>query len=271
MEIILEVRHKIRSLDLRGEYPLVPFFRLPNSSLPLLEDLSLEIVDGWSGGARDVLRYFPHKAQTFSSTPLLRSVTIMDGCRSVALAASLALPFEQMTSLHVDFDGAQFDPAEHYVDILQRCKNLVELVILLPKYDDEDYTGFSSDLLIVLSALESLSILYVDVGVQDLTAILSLFPTIKSFRIENLGLIVNPLLRALTWTKGLRPFPSELTPMVLSRWWSDSERGINGNDADEPCRLQTAVLHDFQFAEDITRISGLPGLIVDFEPSEIRH
>ncbi|KAE9404272.1 hypothetical protein BT96DRAFT_989547 [Gymnopus androsaceus JB14] len=92
---------------------------------------------------------------------------------------------------------------------------------------------------------------------NDLTAILSLFPTIKSFRIDNLKSIVNPLLRALAWTTGrevilpkladfwlnhtfdryyLQPYPSELTPMVLSRWWPD--RSDFGDDDDnKPSRL----------------------------------
>ncbi|KAE9404867.1 hypothetical protein BT96DRAFT_916546 [Gymnopus androsaceus JB14] len=99
---------------------------------------------------------------------------------------------------------------------------------------------------------------------QTFTALFSLFPAVRSLRMHECAFNMDELLQALTFTKGhpvllpkltnfelraqddMEEFPSELTPMILSRSLHDETEGVDGL-----LRLQKV-------------ISELPDLVVDF-------
>ena len=107
---------------------------------------------------------------------------------------------------------------------------------------------------------------------------IGMFPEVQSLHLHRMRFDINLLLRALTCGEGsqvllpklthlgLEPYrppvayPSELTSVVLSRWWPyDSETTASPG----LIRLQKVMLRGFRYDEQIIRISGLPGLEID--------
>ncbi|KAE9407220.1 hypothetical protein BT96DRAFT_150514 [Gymnopus androsaceus JB14] len=113
-----------------------------------------------------------------------------------------------------------------------------------------------------------------DVGtwMKNLTVTMGMLPEVQSLHLHRMRFDINLLLRALTCSEGsqvllpklthlgLQPYrppvayPSELTSMVLSRWWPyDSETTASPG----LIRLQKVTLRGFHYDEQISGLSGL--------------
>ncbi|KAE9407251.1 DEAD-domain-containing protein [Gymnopus androsaceus JB14] len=130
------------------------------------------------------------------------------------------------------------------------------------------------------TSLSSLTLEDLDcIDVETLTKNLGIFPDVQALRLHRVEVDVNLLLRALTYSEGshvLLPklsylglslsyeqpaaYPSALTSMVLSRWWSDNERTTAGS-----VRLQKVTLRGYLYDEQLTHISGLSGLEINYK------
>ncbi|KAJ3854787.1 hypothetical protein EV368DRAFT_80254 [Lentinula lateritia] len=163
-------------------------------------------------------------------------------------------------------------------------------------------SGLQSRRMTVLSSLALQVILNMDTDFlsQNLVAILAIFPTLDEFRLSTTSIIgrfdLGPILQALTFVKGhpvLLPklsvieleltairmdrsrdeYPSDLTPMVLSRWWPDnSESQVHSGDHEETSehpgmsQLRQVILRGICYkGADIAPISALSGLKLTLE------
>ncbi|KAE9398851.1 hypothetical protein BT96DRAFT_994552 [Gymnopus androsaceus JB14] len=316
----------------------LPILSLAPSSLPLLEDVSFNVVDlGYDD--------FPGKIDVFSKAPKLKHVEI--DFFEPSILERLRLPMEQLTSLKInDCEDLELfsDNPVVYVDILGQCKNLVYLHIELPW--DDAFIRSCNNISIFFPALKSLNIPCYETGdglyilsclttplLEDLTlqycgqkssdivaevtdfqrrsafvlssltldsfngkeftehliTMLSLFPSVHSFRMEEI-FGVNHLLRALTCVEGdlnsillpklthlalnqqriaIGDYQLELTRMVFSRWWlgEASDLGVDAYDvashSNKLVRLKNLTLRGFHY--NIALISELPGLEVYYE------
>jgi hypothetical protein len=133
IENIIPFRTQIRSLAIHG-FPMsfLPIFRLPSTSFPLLEELSLDILAHSQGDG---------KIEAFSGAPRLQCVKLTEDPFQVSVLESLVLPLEQLTVLKLD-TWRMGDLAFHYIfDVLHRCnENLVSLDIVL---EDDDFPAFT--------------------------------------------------------------------------------------------------------------------------------
>ncbi|KAE9391950.1 hypothetical protein BT96DRAFT_979630 [Gymnopus androsaceus JB14] len=316
IDTIMNFRHQIRSLQLRGSDSgmYLSIFQLPSSSFPLLEKLTIIFLDMFS----PLFDAMTITSRAFLGSPNLRDLEIVDYWPNASVLELVDIPVEQLTSL----DIAAMDP-EHdldvYVDMLRRCKNLAKLAYCIP-FPDQSSVGFTRNLSITLPALKSLDItcyippivsplacfttpvledltlqwqgqdyhsLYMDiVGLRnrsttalEMIAILSILPELTSFSIDGCTTGLNPLVRAITYTKGqervllpkltrfgflpfeTQEYPEEMTTMILSRWWLDKDKGKHKGLT----RLEKVVLPGSLFEEDVSvRISRLPGLDVEY-------
>ncbi|KAJ4481750.1 hypothetical protein C8J55DRAFT_549251 [Lentinula edodes] len=164
-------------------------------------------------------------------------------------------------------------------------------------------SGLQSRSMTVLSSLALQVILNVDTAPvsQNLVAILAMFPTLDEFRLSITSIVsrfdLGPILQALTFVKG-RPvllpkltvidleltairmdrttdeYPSDLTSLVLSRWWPDnSELLVHNGDHEEKTsehpgmsKLRQVILRGICYkGADIAPISALSGLNLTLE------
>ncbi|KAJ3894020.1 hypothetical protein GG344DRAFT_74506 [Lentinula edodes] len=158
-------------------------------------------------------------------------------------------------------------------------------------------SGLQSRSMTILSSLALQVILNLNMNSvsRNLVAILAIFPTLDEFRLSAISIVskfdLGPILRALTFVKGhpvLLPkltvieleltairmdrsrdeYPSDLIPMVLSRWWPDnSESQVhNGNHEEisehpDVSQLRQVILHGVCYKEaDVAPILALSGL-----------
>lgn len=117
---------------------------------------------------------------------------------------------------------------------------------------------------------------------REMIAILSILPELTSFSIVGCTTDLNPLVRAITYSKGQQvllpklkrfsflPFedqgyPLKMTAMILSRCWLDSDKG-ELPQRKGLTRLEKVVLPGSLFAKEIsTRIFNFPGLNVEYD------
>ncbi|KAE9385992.1 hypothetical protein BT96DRAFT_1026408 [Gymnopus androsaceus JB14] len=158
-------RHQIRLLSLSG-FPrtFLPLFRLPRSSLPLLEEVFLSMhCPGYDHASRNLFKV-PCEVETFLETPRLKHVSIDDPeDASCMLSTALVLPLEQLTSLEVKScwkshhsTRGPFDLVV-YLDTLRACESIVSLTVDFPSRGFHWQSGvdiFSTS----LPALKSLDI-----------------------------------------------------------------------------------------------------------------
>lgn len=151
---VLDFCYRIRSLTIMGNLGLyLSLFRLPRSSFPILEELSLEHFS-----MSDWFECLPVRVEAFMEAPKLQSVSIGEFMSGGSLLELLAFPVDQLTVLnfrHVEgYHGAPFVSPSIYLNMINLCSNrLVELKILLPLGPSP---GFSTPLFIHLPALTSL-------------------------------------------------------------------------------------------------------------------
>ncbi|KAE9408790.1 hypothetical protein BT96DRAFT_913896 [Gymnopus androsaceus JB14] len=328
---ILRFSHKIRVLNVSGYWSsLLPLIYY--SSFPLLEEVDFEVND--IPNADGTVKLPPHKIDALLGAPKLRRATMRE-FGELSLLTVLILPVEQLTSLRITSD---FNPSNIYMNLLHRCKNLVNLEL---HYDSDfilmDNARSSLNLHICLPSLKSLSLhgnllecftaphleeltllydscnfhsFYMKVDafqqrsrtalstlsfenfndhgeedestnfIDDLIAMLSLFPTLSKYGISDCSFNVNPLLRALTVNQSgqvllpklehlsllmydCKNYSLELKALILSRWWPDDDiYGCVSEDGHGSLRLQTVALNRryFKVFKDIT--PALPGLII---------
>ncbi|KAE9383445.1 hypothetical protein BT96DRAFT_49572 [Gymnopus androsaceus JB14] len=150
--ILTQFGHKVRSLFVIGApSSLLPILQLPpSSSLLALEEMSLTILGDGLDTHEGRVAFFPAKVEVLLDAPKLTRVEL----NNTSLLEFLGLPAEQLTSLKVNAEDVEVDPAM-LVGILPRCKQLVALEICLPF---EDSIGFSTTLSIFLPTLRSLEV-----------------------------------------------------------------------------------------------------------------
>ncbi|KAE9407240.1 hypothetical protein BT96DRAFT_986846 [Gymnopus androsaceus JB14] len=176
-------------------------------------------------------------------------------------------------------------PSEEYDDLLC-CLTLplLERLRLIGRRQDIVFENVADFQRRSATSLLSLTLdLFVEDNVelfaQNLTATLGIFSNLQSLQLNRLGPDVNPLLGALTFSEGsqvLLPklthlglqnrkqgtrYPSDLTSMVLSRWWPDDDERATCTGL---ARLQKVTLRGYCYDEEIACISELSGLEFDY-------
>ncbi|KAF9067698.1 hypothetical protein BDP27DRAFT_1364749 [Rhodocollybia butyracea] len=135
MDTILGFHRQIRILDFWGRpEAIVALFPLPSSSLPLLERLSLALESHittepieWKiahGTSSDKMKFL-------LGSPALRDVKIVE-CKDISITSESLIPYNQLTSLKVDYANHHLEKPDLIVDLLQRCGNIAVLELHVP-------------------------------------------------------------------------------------------------------------------------------------------
>lgn len=195
-------------------------------------------------------------------------------------------------------DVSAHDTQSNGVNLIN-CLTTPHIEELTLRYHSQELHGFHMDLINFqhrsATAISSL-ILHglwnqnVDESIsQTLIASLSLFPTLSSFQLHECGFDMNPLFRALTFTKGCPTLLpkliifeltvllgmeydtkySELIPMILSRRWTkvtEEQKAEPGVEHAGLLQLQRVFLRIPNLnMEEFTEITEFPDLVIDLD------
>ncbi|KAF9067677.1 hypothetical protein BDP27DRAFT_1328518 [Rhodocollybia butyracea] len=156
LELHLQFRHQIRILDFWGPpEAIVALFRLPSSSIPLLEELSLTLKSFTiSRPLKWNIAHSPPsgKMEFLLGSPALQVVKIVE-CSDISIISKSLIPFAQLTSLKIDHAHHLLKNPDRIVNLLQQCSNIVVLEICMPLGQQ-----FSPASPILLPLLQSLAI-----------------------------------------------------------------------------------------------------------------
>ncbi|KAE9403080.1 hypothetical protein BT96DRAFT_917705 [Gymnopus androsaceus JB14] len=161
LEHILHSCERIRLFDLVGyAQTFLPLYRLPCSSLPLLEEVSLDLE--YNNNDDDSFPTFSRllpNTKVFLGSPKLQHVKIWEPWFSSSMLEVLTIPAGQLTSLQITFlSYPDYDLSQSvYVDVLSSCQNLNDLQFIHEDFQ-EPCIGFSSKLSITLPLLRSLHV-----------------------------------------------------------------------------------------------------------------
>ncbi|KAF5389960.1 hypothetical protein D9757_003563 [Collybiopsis confluens] len=144
--------HQTRWILFSGDAQVfLPLFRLPSASFPLLEGIYMNILP-----AQVLTHLFPNKVQTFLAAPKLRHLEVAESVDE-SLLKSLALPENELTNLVIR--GQRLLSSRSLdLDILYRCKSLVNLTIHFHYGQKFQFAGFDESNRFVLPALRMLDI-----------------------------------------------------------------------------------------------------------------